>query len=204
MTSINPRTEIRRYIVAMLKDSLDIGGRVYANRPSPIFLQELPVCLVSFQTEPAKVIVGDRYSPKEYQRDLRVNIDIMVDQPVDPDTSLNESQKAEDYLDFLTWQAEQAMFGDWLLAERLPDYDPNNPCGLTLGMSLISTDPYNVDTDSDRRIIAQRSQFEVPYETSAYKDLRFSTFEEYNIKINRVGYDENTVDPTLIEAEGSF
>jgi len=196
------RTVIRRYLVNLLKANIDVAGRVFPNRPSPLFLQELPCVLIHFGQEPAEVIAGDMYSPKQYQRNLRTNIDVITEELIDPDSLLNESQKTEDKMDFLAWQIEQTIFDDWTLGRNLPDYDPEVPNGLTLGMRLVNTEPYIIDDKTERRILANRIQFETPYETDAYKLKRFKDFDEYDMKINRVGWTADTVDPTLIAAEG--
>lgn len=198
------RTPIRRYLVDLLKSEVDVGGKVFPNRPSPIFLNETPCVLVYFATESAEIIVGDKYNPKEYERTPQVNIDVLSDEVINPAANPNESQETEDRLDFYSWQIEQAIWGDQLLAKNLDGYDPDNPCGLTLGISLLSNEPYNIDTGSDRRIVAQRNAFSVPYNSIAYREYRYKTFEEYNMKINKVGWDLTTVDPTLNEAEGKL
>jgi len=206
MANVHPRSALRRYLVDLLKDTVDVGGRVFPNRPSPVFISEVPCVLVHFSTEPTDVIVGDMYSPKEYQANARVNIDFLTDEVINPDAEPNENERTEDRLDFLSHQARQAIFDDWTLAKRLPGFDGNNPktwTGLSLGMRLVSADPYNMDVDSERRVAAQRDQFEIPYQFSAYKDYRFKDFKEYKAEILRLDY-KTATDPVLLAAEGDL
>lgn len=203
------RTAIRRYAVELLKNKVDVGRRVFPERPSPIFIQEVPCVLVYFVSEPVDIIVGDTYSPKEYQRNLRVSVDVWTNATIDPEDieenpGVNDSQDAEDRVDYLAWQVERAFSDDWLFAQMLPGYDANNPQGLTMGMRLVSTDPYNVDVESETLAIAQSLQWEIPYETSAYVDKKYADFAEYQTDIMRVNWDENTVDPVLLSAEGKL
>lgn len=198
------RTPIRKYIVELLKQEVDVAGRVFPNRPSPLFITELPCVLVYFASETSKIIVGDLHCPKEYERDARVNIDVMAAEAINPDQEINENTNTEDLLDYLSWQIEQAINGDYLLAKNGPEYDEKNPCGLTLGISLLSNEPYNVETGSEKRIIAQRNHFSVPYNSTAYREYRYKSFDSYNMKIQKVGWDIATIDPTLTEAEGNL
>lgn len=207
LTAIHKRTLIRKYIIALLKKHVDIGGRVYGNRPDPVFLDELPVCLVHFDNEPAEVLVGDRYSPTTYQRNAILNVDFMVDQTAEPKIHPDQEDEAETLLDFFSYQTEVALFEDETLARELPGYDPDDVkthTGLTLGMRLISTNPYNVDTESERRIVGQRLQVEIPYETNAYANKRLKTFKSFKADIVRIGSTETTIDRALIIGEGSL
>lgn len=199
------RTAIRRYLIQLITDTVDLKGKVFPNRPSPIFLKEVPCCLIYFESEPAQVIVGDTYNPKQLQRDLRVNIDFLMDEIINPELAGdNINQDTEDQLDFYSWQAEQAIFDDWRLIKLLPSDHILKKVGLSLGGRLVNCDPYNIDTGSDRRIVAQRNQFEIPYDSDTYKDLKYDDFKAYQADIKRVGFDENTVDPTLLGAEGTI
>lgn len=200
------RTNIRHYAVNLLKEKVDVGERVFASRPSIINPDEVPIILVYFAAEQAEIIVGDTYSPKEYQRNMRLNVDIMTTETVNPDVPLNENQETEDLLDTLAWQVERAFSDDWTFARLLQGYDPNarDNESLSLGMRLVSTDPYNVDVEGLDRIVGQRLQWEIPYNTPAYLDKKYSNFEHYRADVVRPGSDETTIDPVLISAEGEL
>ena len=199
------RGGIRKYLLDLLKAGVDVGGRVYSGRPAPRFLQNLPCILISYGPEEIKVISGSDVSPKQYERRFRLNVDIIAQSTVDEEGGDPEANDtAEDELDELAGAAEIALSDDWTLGKRLPNWNPEEGNGLSLGLRIMSTDPYNIGTDEEPRIIAHRLTIEVPYETDAYLDKKFRNFGEYYMAINRVGYDGTTIDPTLISAEGNL
>lgn len=100
------RAQIRRYITAALKESVDVGGKVYSCRPDPVFLEELPCVLVYYSDEGAETFIGDRYNQKTIERKLRVNVDIWSDQQLNPDVDFRANEDGEDFLDYLGWQVE--------------------------------------------------------------------------------------------------
>jgi hypothetical protein len=64
------RIEIRNKLVELFKQYLDVGGRVYASRPRPIWLKELPVVLIYFTRETADHMNRE---PRRYRRILTLN-----------------------------------------------------------------------------------------------------------------------------------
>ena len=204
--TLTTRSQIRHYIINMLKDEVDVGGRVYANRPtSPIVLEELPSVCVYFGDETTDVIAGSGFHVKEYERKALLVITIQVEEIIDPTTPINESTKGDDYLDFLGHQAERAMFHDWRLARRLPDFDPEERrAGLTHGSRLEGVSTYEPETEGERRVIAQDLRFLIPYRTPGYKDLKLDDFQSYYAALIRVGSDETTIDRVLLAAEGEI
>lgn len=197
---MHQRTAIRRYAVDLLKGSVDVGGRVYANRPSPVFFDNLPCVLVYFQAEPAEVVVGNQYSVKEYQRNLRLVVDILVEEQVDQSVEHEFNQAAEDLADKLAFEVERAMYRDWTFARQLPGYASEGPdCGLLLGLRLVDTTPYNIDSDGDRRIVAQRIEFEAPYMSAGYVDLKYADFLQYQAELYPAGAG---ADVPRLESEG--
>jgi len=202
----HPRTAIRLYAVDLVKANVDVGNRVFANRPSPIFLHELPAALVYFSDEQNDVIGGDTYRPRVYQRNLRLNVDLLVEEQLRPDIDPQQNQVAEDLVDELADQCERAFGDDWIFAQLLPGYDANTNWtnGLLLGSRLVATTPYNIDSEGDIRIIAQRLQWELPYDTGKQEDKKYRNFLSYKADIIRIDSDEDTVDRVLISAEGEF
>lgn len=203
---LHPRTKIRHYIAAMLKDKVDVGERVFTCRPtSPLFLQELPAICIYYGEENANVWSGSEFFVKEYRRDLPITITIAVEDIVEPEDDIEESQKGEDYLDYLGVQVENELFYDRQLARRLPDFDPNtNFKGLTHGSKLDSVDAYDVQTEDERRVIAQDIRMIYPYQSPGYLDLRLFGFNQYYAAIIRVGSTETTTDRVLLAAEGDI
>ena len=200
------RAAIRHYLINMLKDNVDVGKRVFQNREtSPLFLEELPVVCVKFGHEVNDVIVGSEFRPKEYQRELTVTISAVVDDTINPDVDINENQQGEDKLDWLMEQVEHAIEFDWRLARRLPGFSvANKTPGLTFGSRQTGTVTYSVETDDERRLIAQDTTYVFPYNTHTYRDLKLPDFNAYYAAIIRVGSDENTTDRVLLDAEGEL
>jgi hypothetical protein len=190
----------------MLKEKVDVGGRVYSNRPdSPLFLEEVPAICVTFGQETNEVFVGTDFKPKEYLRHLTLVITAAVDSAKDPDADINESQEAEDYLDWLMEQVEHAVEDDWRLAKRLTGYSPTKHTpGLTHGSKQTTTATYEVTTDDERRLLVQDTTYVFPYITHTYRDKRLPDFLEYYAALIRVGSNEETVDRVLLDAEGEL
>lgn len=198
------RKLIRHYAKELLKENVDVNNRVYVNRPSPIFLEETPCVLIYPSTEQNTVLVGNEYNPKVYRRVLMLNTDILVTEQLRPDSTYLENTAADDLLDDLCQQVEDAMHDDWYFFRLLKGYDRNDtaPKGLLMGLAQTSTTAYVIDTDGERRIVGQRITWEMPYEDDAFKDKKWPSFEEFYTAFMRVGWDANTVDPKLRESEG--
>jgi len=202
--NLHPRTKIRHYIKSLLLEKIDVGGRVFACRPtSPLFLDELPAVCIYYGEETTETWSGSEFIVKEYQRHLPITVTIAVEDIVNPEDDIDTSDKGEDFLDYLGSQVERELFYDYRLARRLPDFDPNtNFVGLTHGSRLEGVTPYDVETEDDRRVIAQDIRMIYPYLCPGYLDLRLETFAEYNAAIIRVGSTEETTDRVLLAAEG--
>ena len=197
------RTRIRNYILKMLKGRVDVGSKIFGNRPSPVFISETPCVLVHFQEETNKIQTGDKYNPKVYERDLKVCVDILVTESINPDDPVNKNQDTEDRLDFLGEQVETTIAEDWILSRRLEGFNPNDSESeyLSLGISHEGTSSYNIDVDAERRIAGQRLTFSVPYDTPAHVKKKYRTFEEYKADIYEVK-DGQTTEKILLSAEG--
>lgn len=199
------RAQIRRYITAMLRASVDVGERVFSCRPDPVFITEVPCLLVYYSDEGVLNYVGDKYNQKITERLLTVNVDVWSDQVIDPDTDPRKNEGGEDRLDWLAYQVELAFWEDQKLAKRLPAYNANtNYQGLALGTTLLSVEPDEVSTDGNTRLLVQRMAFQVNYDLEAYQDKKYNSFEEYKADIYRADYTSSTVDPILISAEGDL
>lgn len=198
----HPRTAIRYYAWNLLKDGVSlVNGRVFLNRANPILVQELPAINVFFDSEENEVIDGDRYVPHKYERTMNLGIDIFAEQPSDPSGTL----RIEDTLDSIARQVEDEFCKDIFFQKRLDGYDGNiGDPGLLAGHRLLSTIPAQVEIDSDRVIATQSITFGLIYTDDAIREPKGDIFESYLVKINRVGWTDETIDPTLIRAEGDF
>ena len=198
---IHPRTAIRAYAWSILKDNVDVNERVFLNRPNPLLLEELPAITIYFNSESVEIAEGDRHIVQQYERKLNLVIDVLMEQPTDPD----QFQRVEDELDLLARQVEREFHKDIFFNKQIEGYtglgyDP----GLLTGLRLLSTIPDSIESNSDRVIACQSLTFELCYLDDAFLEEKGGIFESYLMQINRVGWDEDTVDPTLIEAEGDF
>ncbi len=160
------KTQIRRHIAAMMKTKVDTGGRVYESQPSPRFLGQLPCVCVFYGTEAVEITKGDKSNVREYRKDLRVIVDILAEESIrqgDPE----ENTSCEDFLDIQGERVETALEEDPYLVISEEGDD------LSQGAVLLSSEPYKVAEDADRRVMAQRLTYSVPYlrETSATNKL---------------------------------
>lgn len=200
------RTLIRHYIKNMLLDEVDVGGRVFVGRPNaPLFIETLPAVNIHFGEEPADVNVGDRYHVKDHIKKLETVVTVVVENQLELNEDPYETNRGEDFLDYLSAQVEYAFNDDWMLARRLPNFDPNtNYTGLASGIRLLGTLTYDVESEATRTCIGQSLRYEIPYVSKAYTDRRLSDFREYYAAIVRVGVTEETVDPVLLEILGDL
>jgi len=169
---MHQRTLIRKYIVEMMKENIDVGERVFTCRPSPVFLNEAPCIFVQTGSEGVEVESGDKYCAHEYEKTLTVNIDIL-------------SLESLDHLDYLGEQVENAFCYDWMLGRRYSDFDISAPTGLSRGVTLASADAYEVDTDSENTAYGQRLTYSVPYIWDNYSKDKLPTWDEYKFDIVR-------------------
>lgn len=204
---ISSRAKIRHYLADMLKEKVDVGGRVFINRAkSATFIEELPAINITFSDEENKVIVGSEFFPQYYQRNASIIITIAAEEIIAVDDELNTSRKGEDFADYLADQIESALGDDWNLSKRHHDFEENNPekTGLTFGHQITGSSLYEVEVDSERKIIAMDIRVTFPYEKKARPIKRYGYFESYLADIVRVGATDETVDPVLVSAEGDL
>ena len=184
----------------MLRDADIVGAKVFKNRPNGFHPDELPAINIYFGEENADVIEGDRYVPQMYERSYNITVDIFGEQPVNPNT--NTAIDIEDVLDSLARSVEFEIATDMFFQKRLPGYEDFSSAGLLAGSRLMSTIPDSIELDSERKIAVQSVSFMLTYNDEAFFEEKSSIIESYLVKFNRVDYDDDTVDPTLIEASG--
>lgn len=169
-------TLIRNYIKAMLKQHVDIGGRVFFGRPnSPLFREEMPCINVHFGEEPAEVLTGSAVNVREYKKTCDLVLTVVAENNTTDDYP--EAIDAENTVDIICYQIEEIFKADNKLAKQLPDYDPNtNFLGLSYGCRLISSTVYDVDTEAEKAIVGKVLRYEVPYLDHGWPDKRFPEF----------------------------
>lgn len=117
---------------------LDVGGRVYSNRVTPLGTTDLPACVVLFKDE------NDDVDNSRVLRKWNVDVNLVVEM----------RDGFEDELDRLSWQVEVILTSDPRVWE---DTGVNR-------VLLTSTSPYNHQVDGDQHMGVCRLSFSVEYE----------------------------------------
>lgn len=137
------RQEIRHKILDILQAGLDVGGRVFSQRPEPLFKTELPCALVFYNPEQVNDISSNR---SQYVRTLSISVDIIQEG--------RENMALDDELDKLSSQAENLLL-----------IDPHLGLEYVNHIQYAGTVPYNNNTESDHHIGAHRLSFDIQYNT---------------------------------------
>ena len=185
-----PRTQIREYIDALLIAKIaDVGGRVFLNRRSKLFNEELPAICVEAGDEPMDVRSGDKYHPNTYERNLQLAIVIGVEETLEADQDPQHTYNAEALLDTIGHKVEMALGNDWRLARLLDGFDANtNYQGLADGLRIIGGATYDPADENGRRIVAREIGVVITYETQAFENLRHPLFKKGSLEF--VGYED--------------
>lgn len=184
----NLRKFIKHSYKAVLEQAnLDVK-RIEVNRPHPTLLRDGPIVLIYNGEERVEILSGSEFVPTQYKKVFQFMVDAVMP----------SSPEGDDWLDDISGQIEFAMLSDIFL-ENITQQDREEIHGL----KLVATRPYNIDDTSEHTWWGTSLIFESAYDQSAFPDKKPVTFEQFEVKINKTDYDENTIDPTLIEAEGS-
>ena len=198
------QTEVRKYIQALLKDSLDVGGKVFTIRPSELLQDELPCVTVTYGACMLEAFEGSQHSTKEYECKQTVFIDILAQESHTPSIAIDQAAAAEDLLDSLARQVLLEVGDDSFFNKQYVDYDQdadNSTTGLVAGHLFRSIEPYNFKGKDNKVFIGNRMELQVEYREVVAKVKRAVPFDSANMKINKSGYDDDTVDPTLLESQ---
>lgn len=197
---IVPRILVRSYLQQMLQTALaeDLDDRVFVGRPNPVMREDLPCVLILPISETIVKQGGSDYMPLGYDRIMSCTLMVVMEHPRDPSGGLN----IEDRLDIVGRKIENAVKEDRRFQKDLPGWAGNpGDDGVLGGSRLISVD-VDLDNESESNIAVMQLVFEFLYEDLSYNEKRSQTFESFLIELRRVGWDETTVDPVLIAAEG--
>lgn len=140
------------------KMKLDVGGRIFASRPSPIFDTEVPCALVYFQTESCQTNAGRNIQ----DRVASINIDLLQE--------LREG--LDDELDRLAWQTEIILLSDHTLGLDFVNF-----------IELSSTTPYQDNIDGEQYRGITRLTFDVAYWTEVYSPGTLDEFLSFGKEI---------------------
>jgi len=199
---IIPRKLVREYLKDLITDAVgdDVGGRVYVGRPNPTTREELPFVLILPLSESISPLGGNQQVPQDYLREITATLLVVVEQPND----YTQSESAEDRLDTLGRRVEKAMREDKRFQKRLPTWTGNiSDTGVIAG-SRIDSVTVDLESESESSIAAMQLVYMLWYEDDSENEKRERAFESYLIELRRVGWDESTVDPVLIAAEGDI
>lgn len=175
------------YKAVLVAANLDVK-KIEIGRPHPTMLNDGPIVLIYNGDEDVAIMSGSEYVPTQYKKTFQFVVDAIT--PASPE--------GDDWLDDISGQIEFAMMADIFL-ENITQRDQD----AIHGLKLVRTRPYNIEDESEHTWWGTSLIFETAYDQNAYPDKKPVYLEEYDVKINKQGYDENTTDPTLIEAEGS-
>lgn len=168
---IHPRTQLRKAIFEAVKSFVDKGISVQLTRPSNVSFDELPLILIYFENETERVIVGNDYFPKNYERTLTLNVDVIAEGEEDPDT----------FLDRISFQVESAFHLDPLFEKKC------------YGCRLVSVKPITISDTGERAVECQRLTYNILYQSDAYLAKRKDDFLSFDAPINEGTEIETTI-----------
>lgn len=160
------RAKIRAYVETLLKNSVDVGDRVFFSRIDPMTQAEYPACVFTFTSESVTSYEGDKYHPQTYLRTLSLEVYVVT---------LN----GWDHLDYLVDQIEKAIASDNMLAKLLPGYNPEDPDRLSAGISLDSQKPYLQGLEGETPFYGAELTFSVPYFQNVIGAKKYDSFESF-------------------------
>lgn len=191
-----PRTQIRNYIAARLKLDIPVGNRVFTNRRSTLFQEELPAICIEYGIDNKNVLDGDKYHAKTYENTVQLSIIVAVEEVQEVDVDTQQSTNGQDLVDLLGNKVERSLGNDWRLAKLLDGYDPNeNYFGLVNGLRIVGGDMHEVDTDSGRKLLAQEIGVVLFYENQAFDNLRLPDFSQYYFGFT--GFEDSEIEGTI-------
>lgn len=155
---MHPRRRIRHKAVELLKAGVDVGGRVYAQRPDPVFDTEYPLVLVYFNDDD---VDGVNAAQDTYDRALMLNVDIVHD----------VRENIDDILDDLAWQAFITM---------LQSTDWGN---LIDNIKLTGETPYQKDLEGEQYRGVTRLKFKIEYDMQVFVPNSTAEFKRFGQEI---------------------
>lgn len=175
------RIGIRKWVVELMKVNTDLGGRWWASRPNPLFLDELPCGLVYFSDEGAD---HQQTAPRNYLRSLD-----LVCEAVHRMESKRENA-LDDWLDSRAYEIENAMLSDRFLGQK----------GLIEDTILVRTQPTTIEDEGDADIGTLRVFFRITYRTGFHYKGRIDEFLKFLADIKGTE-GENISSNTTIRSE---
>lgn len=180
MSRVSQRKQIRAAIKAKLLNATACGARVYTNRFTRVWDNELPAILIYTVDEPVTTWAE---APREYERRLKLAFEVVASPTADA--------VVDDILDDIIQQIEDILALDCTLGERCRDI-------------MITNTEYTSTVDGTKEIAAARATFDVLYysiEVAIDANTALDAFETAETTYNAgVGGDapavaEDTIEP---------
>lgn len=156
---MHPRKRIRLKAVELLKAGVNVGGRVYSQRPDPIFDTEYPLVLVYFSDDDVDAV---NTAQDTYDRVLTLHVDIVHD----------VRENIDDIIDDLAWQAFIAL---------LQDTGWN---GLIDNIKLTGESPYQNNLDGEQYRGLTRLKFKIEYDMQVFVPNSTAEFKRFGQEIH--------------------
>jgi hypothetical protein len=162
---VHPRKRIRHTAVNILKTGVDVGKRVYAQRPDAIQEEEYPLVCVYFTNDRVDAVNN---SQSIYDRTLQLQVEIIH----------CVRENIDDILDDLSWQSTQSLLQDihWPTRQR-PDGEIDN-------IKLTGETPYNNNLDGEQYRGVTRLTFNIEYDMCITSTSGIDEFKNFGKEIN--------------------
>ena len=179
------RKLIRNRAKQLLRDP-DTGikmnsSQVYCSRPLPVFLTELPVCLIYFTEEGAD---HKSSAPRYYERELTLVTEVLHNIETERENAL------DDYLDSRAFEIERALTTDKFLGLE----------GIVQDCVLTRTEVINLNFEGERTAASLRIFWNVKYVTQHGFVGALDEFLKFNAKYN-LGIGAEAEDMVTIRTE---
>ena len=190
---MNQRSFIRNAVVAILsKADLDVK-KIEQSKPTPDLLNQVSVVTVYNGTETPSIISGTEFVPQQYQKQFQLHIDVIT----------TDLPNAEEWLDEQSGKIEDALGADPFLERITKEIDPEACTNFMMGARLEDVSPFSSESDAEHVWYGTGITYTYIYDQSVVPDWKLKEFLSYFVQITKTNVDQNTVDPVLIEAEGT-
>ena len=146
----------------------EVDGRIYPNRPTPVWEVELPAICIYTKTE-TTTPGDDEKIPKWYNRKLIITLEILV----------QVESGFDDLIDTIAEKVEALLLRHWFLP------DPVSPgVNLTDNLVMKGTDIVFVGEDANNVIASGQLTLEATYSTDVYFPSVPETFDSMRVSYN--------------------
>lgn len=180
------RAFIRKQVIVLLKEHVDIGQRVFSCRPHPVLLEHLPCIAVYPSEEPAD---HKNTSPRLYSKEYGLIIEVMQ---IEPQT-IKGIEDVEDYLDYRAFEIEYALLHD--IALELGDNG-----NWIDDVKIISTISGRQVYEGSQNVTVLKQLYSIEYRSEDFELDNLSEFLSFSNKIQIADDAESEDDVTIRES----